>query len=36
MGEARGAAERMTKTYDVYRQGVSEHATQRTAHKNSL
>jgi hypothetical protein len=34
--EAQGAAEQMTKIYDLDRQGMSEHATQRIAHKNSL
>ena len=34
--EAQDAAQRMTKTYGVYRQGMSDQATPRRAHKNSL
>ena len=34
--DAQDAAQRMAKTYGVYRQGMSEQATQSRAHKNSL
>jgi len=33
LDEALGDTERMTKTYRLYRQGMSEHATTRFAHK---